>query len=145
MISEIADLTRDRLVELRGLSEDFPLPRHYTVGFAPSAHHSVVARSPSDIRTFMIPRERLPTTTGVSKGFDPGEYLVRGDIPLEGATVIGPTGSYAYELPLKDLASYSPLLKSLLAERLINKGLGRFPDPLPVDLAYEVPDEGSLY
>ena len=124
----MVDLTRDRLVGLREYSESLPLRRHYTVGFTPQGYHRLADRSPSDVRIFKVPRDKLPPTTGVSKGFDEGEYLVRGDVPISGAEVQGgPRGPYTYELPFEDVPSFSPLLKALTAERVVNKGLNQFP------------------
>ena len=110
----------------------------FSVGFGTASNMNLdylLGLSPESVRKFGIPVERLPKKTFLKPGSDPNEILVMGDIPLEGATVHGgPKGAYEFS-PYQRVPRMSPLVKALLAERLINKGLNQF----QVEEEYEDP------
>jgi hypothetical protein len=77
-------------------------------------------------RIFEVPVESMPDWMDLTHGQDWNEIRALGDVPLEGATVYGgPGGAYEFS-SYQRVPRMSPLIKALLAERLINKGLNQF-------------------
>ena len=129
-VGEVASLLGRKFEELLVAFESAAGRRgqHPTAPFSAGGSSLAVNVSPENIRTFEIPTSSIPEGAQMEEGIDRWEYLLGGDLPLEGATVHGaPGGSYTYELPFEDVPSLSPLLKALTAERVVNKGLNQFP------------------